>query len=348
MDLSLFHLPTYRAGFAASENAFFEELTDSVRLADRLGWARVMTTEHHFHYYGGVVPNPAVMLAAWARETRRIRLATAVSLLPLRHPLQVAEDYAMVDQLSGGRFDLGVSRGFAPHEFEPFGVAGAESLERVTEGLDIIQRFWAGEPFEYEGRFHRFGRITPIPRPVQARIPVWFAASNERTTFERAGLLGHHLLMNQYPMSYEQLVERFGYYTAAHAAAGHAPSMRRAGVSFMAYIADTEDEAIAVAQGPLQEHVGALRKLQQHREFDTDYAGDPSLLLALSTDGDIRDVFRRRTMICTPAQAIERLARYRALGFDEAIFICRFGALTHAQCCRTIERLTHEVWPALR
>ena len=84
MDFSLFYLPTYRAGFAPSLNAFYGELTQSVKLADRLGWARVLTTEHHFHYYGGAVPNPAVILAAWARETKRIRLSAGVSLVPLR------------------------------------------------------------------------------------------------------------------------------------------------------------------------------------------------------------------------------------------------------------------------
>ena len=106
MDFSLFYLPTYRAGFSASLNAFYGEMTESVKLADRLGWARVLTTEHHFHYYGGAVPNPAVILAAWARETKRIRLSAGVSLVPLRHPLQVAEDYALVDHLSDGRFKI--------------------------------------------------------------------------------------------------------------------------------------------------------------------------------------------------------------------------------------------------
>ena len=71
MDFSLFHLPTYRAGFSSSLTKFYEDLTDSVKLADKLGWARAMTTEHHFHYYGGAVPNPAVILAAWARETKK-------------------------------------------------------------------------------------------------------------------------------------------------------------------------------------------------------------------------------------------------------------------------------------
>lgn len=347
MDFSLFYLPTYRDGFSSSLNAFYEEITESVKLADRLGWARVLTTEHHFHYYGGAVPNPAVILAAWARETKRIRLASGVSLLPLRHPLQVAEDYALVDHLSGGRFELGVSRGFVPHEFEAFQVDQSETSERITEGLSIIERFWRGEAFAHEGRFYRFGRIEPWPRTQQQQIPIWIAASNERASFERAGAGGYRLLMNQYPMSFDTLVERHGYFTDAYARAGHDPAGRQSAVAFMTCIADSEDEAIALAKGALQEHVNALRKVQQHKEFDRDYAGDEALLLELCKSGDIREVFRERTLICSPEQAVERLARYRALGFTEAIFVTRFGALGHAQCCRSIERLTHEVKPAL-
>ena len=143
MRFSLFHLPTYREGFSTSLNAFYGELADAVKLADRLGWAHIDVSEHHFHYYGGAVPNPAIILAAWARETKKIRLAAGVSLVPLRHPLQVAEDYALVDQLSGGRLDMGVSRGFVPHEFEGFGVAPTETNERVVEALGILEKFWS-------------------------------------------------------------------------------------------------------------------------------------------------------------------------------------------------------------
>jgi alkanesulfonate monooxygenase SsuD/methylene tetrahydromethanopterin reductase-like flavin-dependent oxidoreductase (luciferase family) len=90
MDLSLFYLPTWREGYGMSLTRYYEELTESVKLADSLGWARAMTTEHHFHYYGGAVPNLAIILAAWARETENIRLAPAVSLMQLRDPLKAA------------------------------------------------------------------------------------------------------------------------------------------------------------------------------------------------------------------------------------------------------------------
>lgn len=347
MDYSLFYLPTYREGFAPSLNAYYQEIIDEVKLADRLGWNRVLTTEHHFHYYGGAVTNPAVMLTAWARETRNIRLAAGVSLLPLRHPLQVAEDYAMVDQLSGGRFDMGVSRGFVPHEFAAYGVGLDETADRVSEGLDIIEKFWAGAPFSWDGKFYKFDKIQPWPETFQTEIPIWIAASNAQESFERAGARGLNLMMNQYPMTYGALAQKHGWYCDAYAKAGHDPAKRRSMVAFMTHLADTEERAIAEAKTALQEHVTAFGNVLQHNEWDRNYEGDESVLLKMCEDGDINDVFRKRTLICTPEQAAERMAKYVELGFSEMCFVLRYGNMSHAQVCETIERLTKEVRPML-
>jgi alkanesulfonate monooxygenase SsuD/methylene tetrahydromethanopterin reductase-like flavin-dependent oxidoreductase (luciferase family) len=263
--------------------------------------------------------------------------------VPLRHPLQVAEDYALVDQLADGRLDMGLSRGFVPHEFEAFGITAGETNDRVTEALDILERFWAAQPFDYVGKFARFNKLTPWPQPAQKRIPIWIAASNDPASFERIGRGGYGLLMNHYPLSYESLCEKHNLFKAAFAKAGHDPAARRSSVAFMTYLADTEDQAIAEARVALQEHVTALRKVQQHREWDCDYEGDISVLMQLCESGDIREVFRNRTLICTPRQAAERLSRYVNEGFGEAMFLCRFGNISHAQCVKTIQRLTTEV-----
>lgn len=347
MDFALFYLPTYRAGFSPSLNRFYEEMTDSVRLADRLGWSRVMTTEHHFHYYGGAVPNPAVILAAWARETRSIRLGAGVSLVPLRHPLQVAEDYALVDQLSGGRFDMGLSRGFVPHEFEAFHVSQAETAERVTEAVEILTKFWKGEPFAYEGKFHRFAKIEPWPLPKQPSIPIWIAASNDRMSFERAGSAGLRLMMNQYPMSFDSLVQKHDWFKAEYERAGHDVKQRKSSICFMTYIADTEEEAIRRAGPALQEHASAFRKVQTHDQWNRDYAGPPETLLAMADGGPIENTFRNRTLICSAEQAVERLLKYKRLGFTEIAVATRFGAISATECLETIERLDRNVRPLL-
>jgi natural product biosynthesis luciferase-like monooxygenase protein len=348
LDFALFQLPTYRDGFSRTLSAFYAELTNSVKFADRLGWRRVIVSEHHFHYYGGPVPNPAIILTAWARETARIRVAAGVSLVPLRHPLQVAEDYALLDQLAGGRFDMGVSRGFVPHEFEAFGVDAKETSDRVIEALQIIEKFWAGEPFEFAGRFTSFKKLAPWPVPFQRKIPIWIAASNEIPSFERIGRGGYGLLMNQYPMTFEVLCEKHEAFKAAYARAGHGSTERRSSVALMTHLADNEEQAIEEAKLALQEHVTALRKVQMHREWDRDYQGDILVLLELCASGDYREVFRQRTLIGTPEQAAERLSRYVREGFGEAMFLCRFGNISASQCDDTIERLSKQVRPMLQ
>lgn len=345
MDLSLFYLPTWRAGFGTSLAEYYEEMAETVRLADRLGWTRALTTEHHFHYYGGAVPNPAVLLAAWARETRTIRLGAAVSLMQLRDPLTVAEDYALLDQLSGGRCDIGVGRGFVPHEFAAFGVDPADVPGRLAESIEICRKFWAGEPFAHEGEHFSFGRIAPWPPTARGELPVWNAASRSRESFVGAAARGYRLMMNQYPMSFESLAEKFGWYCEEWERAGRATSGRRAMAAFMTHLADTEEQAIDEARASLQEHAGAFAKVLHGRQWDRDYAADVSVLLEMCEGGDARDVFRRRTLICTPEQAAGRIRKYLDLGFTEISAVARFAGLSHGQATATVERMTAEVLP---
>ena len=347
MDLSLFYLPTWRAGYGMSLTDYYEELAAAVKLADDLGWTRALTTEHHFHYYGGAVPNPAVILAAWARETRNIRLSAAVSLMQLRDPLKVAEDYAMVDHLSGGRCDMGIAKGFVPHEFAAFHVDQAEVPARLAEGIEICRKFWAGAPFEHRGKFFSFDRLEPWPPAVNGALPIWNAASNSKESFVSAAERGFHLMMNHYPMSADAVAEKFGWYCETWEKAGRKTSDRKAMIAFMTHIADTEEQAIGEARAALQEHAGAFGKVMRGRQWDTDYAADESVLLQMCEGDDWRDVFRRRTLICTPEQAAGRLRPYLDMGFTEISFICRFAGLTHEQSTASMRRIGEQVLPLL-
>ena len=100
--------------------------------------------------------------------------------MQLRDPLKVAEDYALVDHLSGGRCDMGVAKGFVPHEFDAFHIDQAEVPERIAEGLEICQKFWAGSPFAFEGKFFNFEKLQPWPPAVNGALPIWNAASNSK------------------------------------------------------------------------------------------------------------------------------------------------------------------------
>jgi alkanesulfonate monooxygenase SsuD/methylene tetrahydromethanopterin reductase-like flavin-dependent oxidoreductase (luciferase family) len=232
MDLSLFYLPTWREGYGMSLTRYYEELTESVKLADSLGWARAMTTEHHFHYYGGA-------------------------------------------------------------------------------------------------------------------LPIWNAASNSKDSFINAADQGFRLMMNHYPMSAEAVKEKFAWYCERWESAGRKTADRKGMIAFMAHIADTEEQAIEEAKAALQEHAGAFGKVMRGQQWDRDYEGDISVLLHMCEDDDWRDVFRRRTLICSPEQAAERIQRYLDMGFTEISFITRYAGLTNEQNMTTIRRISEEVLPML-
>jgi alkanesulfonate monooxygenase SsuD/methylene tetrahydromethanopterin reductase-like flavin-dependent oxidoreductase (luciferase family) len=153
--------------------------------------------------------------------------------------------------------------------------------------------------------------------------------------------------MNHYPMGFDALREKFGWYCESWERAGNPTGERKAMIAFMTHIADTEEQAIDEAKAALQEHAGAYGKVTRGQQWDGDYACDVSVLLAMCETDDWRDVFRRRTLICTPEQAAERIRRYLDLGFTEISFIARFAGLTHTQTTTTIRRISEEVVPML-
>jgi len=345
VEFSIFLLPCFREGLAPSLAAFYEELIETTQLADRTGWERVWVSEHHFHYYGGASPNPAMALLALARETERIRLAAGVSLLPLHHPLRVAEEFAMLDQLSGGRLDFGVGRGYLPHEFAGFRRDPAQATARFLEAFEIVTQAWRGEPFEHHGSFYDIDRLQLPLRPMQQPPPIYMACSRTRESFEFAGAHGLRLMSNHYPQSLRDLTERLDWYKRAYAAGGHDPAQRQGMISLFLHIAPSEEQAIAEAMPAVQEHANLFRLLMSNDVWNRDYLGDASVFEFIAPGGDVVDAFRERTAVGTAEQVCERVQRYHELGYTEVSFIVRYGGLSHAQCLANIEAVNRLVRP---
>lgn len=348
MRFSLFQLPCYRPGFAASWAAFYGDMIEQAALVDRAGWERIYVSEHHFHYYGGAVPNPAMMLLALGNATKRIRLAAGISLLPFHHPLKLAEDYAMADQLTGGRIDFGVGRGYLPHEFGGFSIPPDEQQARFDEVFEVVRRAWTGEAFAHHGRFFQFDKLAVLPTPMQKAVPVLVAAVRTRESFEFAGRNGFGLMMNRYSLTDEQLETGFGWYKAALAAAGHDLAGRPVMVAHMTHIADTTEQAMAEAHVPLREHMHGVARLRTNNVFYTDFTGTDEIYAQPGApEKDAREFMLNRTLVGDPERVAAQLRRYADMGFNEVAFVNRFGALTGAQSRRTLERLESEVRPRL-
>jgi alkanesulfonate monooxygenase SsuD/methylene tetrahydromethanopterin reductase-like flavin-dependent oxidoreductase (luciferase family) len=186
--LHLFENPVHKA-----EHEIIGEQMELMRAAEDLGFDSIWPAEHHFTEYG-YCASPALSLAAIAAQTRRIRLGTGVVVLPLNHPLRVAEDYAFLDHLSDGRVDLGVGRGYQPLEFQRYGVEQTTTREQFDEALQVIRQAWTDGQVDFAGRHFHFDGVPIRPRPVQQpHPPIWMAALSQET-FELAGRYGLNTL----------------------------------------------------------------------------------------------------------------------------------------------------------
>lgn len=147
-------------------------LVNEITYTKELGFDSVWLGEHHFCNY--LCPSPQVFAAAVAQRSSRLRIGTAVALLPLHGPIRLAEDYAMVDVLGNGRLDFGASRGFQKTSYDGFGISMKESRERSAEGIEIIDKSWSHEILTYTGHYRSIPRLSVFPRPPQQpRPPIW-------------------------------------------------------------------------------------------------------------------------------------------------------------------------------
>jgi probable F420-dependent oxidoreductase len=174
---------------AGSDRTFeqeYREILDLVRLAETLGFDSAWTSEHHGSG-DGYLPSLLVMLGAFAAATDRIRLGTGVILTPFHDPLRLAEDAAVVDQLSGGRLILGLGLGWREEEFRMFGQPMSERVRRTTEAVEILRRAWTGQRFSFDGRIHSYDRVKLTPPPAQeGGVPIFLGGSTEAAV-RRAG-----------------------------------------------------------------------------------------------------------------------------------------------------------------
>ena len=172
----------------------YQRALDRIRIMDRSGYDAVWLAEHHFSTYS-VCPSVHIMGMHAADITEKIRIGTGVSLAAFYHPLRLAEEVALLDNLSGGRVNWGAGRGFDATEMRVFGVEQADSHARFRENVDIVQQAWASERLTYEGRFHTFRDIEVLPKPLQSPLPSWIGASSP-DAIDWAASQGYAILMD--------------------------------------------------------------------------------------------------------------------------------------------------------
>src|SRR5713226_8293080 len=177
-----------------SANQVVTDILDEAVYAEEVGLNSAWIGEHHFSSLG-VLSCPDLVLAQVAAKTRHIRLAPAVTVLPMHHPIRVAEQWATLDLLSGGRVDFAAGRGYDRREYTPFHVSFADNQPIFEEGMAVVRRLWAADaPISHHGQHYRFDDVMITPRPVQRPIPA-YVASFSRPSIELAARLGCNLIV---------------------------------------------------------------------------------------------------------------------------------------------------------
>ncbi|MEM8922752.1 MAG: LLM class flavin-dependent oxidoreductase [Actinomycetota bacterium] len=203
-------------------------------LADELGFDHVWFTEHHF-LADGYLPAFQPMAGAIVARTSRIRVSTDIALLPLYHPVRLAEEMAVLDHLSEGRMELGLGMGYVPTEFAAFGVPLVNRVSMTEEGIEILRGAWGDGPFSFEGRRYRLDEVDVHPKPVQpGGPPLWVAAMSEAGA-RRAARFGTNLL----PQGRREDV--LDPWREAVADAGDDPERFRVGIIRSVYVTDDVD-----------------------------------------------------------------------------------------------------------
>lgn len=331
------------------DTATFRETMELVDAAEAWGLDGVWLGEIHFNGVRSVQSAPLALAAFIAARTRRLRIGTAVQVLPLTNPLRIAEDVATVDHLSEGRFDFGIGRSGSPRAYDVFGIPYRESQGRFLESLEVIREAWKGEPFTYQGKFYQFRNARVSPTPYQSPHPPMRMAANSEETFPQVARLGLPLFVGLRDLDLPTLGIRLQSYRQAWREAGH-PGRPDVFLRIPIYAAPTEKEAIAEPEENIryffQRHAELVRSGLRRSDTGAGREAIVEKVAGLTYD----DILKTRVAFGTAAGLTERLATVRdEVGLDGVVAeLNPGGLLSMEQMMRTLRILTHEVIPALK
>ncbi|GLZ29516.1 siderophore biosynthesis protein [Lentzea sp. NBRC 105346] len=210
MDFSLFYF-----AHDSSDNDRYRLLLDGATFADTHGFTAVWTPERHFHPFGGLYPNPSVTAAAIAGRTERVAIRAGSVVAPLHHPARIAEEWSMVDNLSGGRVGIAFASGWNADDFVLNPSTFSSRRSSVQDAVRDVRRLWRGEPVPFPNGLGEVVDVRVYPRPVQAELPVWITSSGSLATFETAGSLGVGVLTHLLGQDLDELAGKLAAYRAA-------------------------------------------------------------------------------------------------------------------------------------
>ena len=297
--------------------------------ADRNGLAAIWTPERHFHSFGGLYPNPAVLGAAIATITQRVSIRGGSVVLPLNNPIRVAEEWAVVDNLSGGRAAIAVASGWHVDDFVLNPVAYHDRKTLVLDGIDTLRNLWHGDRIEVTGVAGKKHAVEIFPKPVQAEIPIWLTSSGTAETCVAAGLKGANLLTHLLGQTVSELSGKLSAYRSAFMPRSGMYDRPLATVMLHTYVGKSSNEVREEALAPLKKYLtGSVDLIAKFAE-SLGMKWNPSEMKATDLDDLVTYAAERYMedsgLFGTPARCLERLEAFRDIGVDEVAALIDFG-----------------------
>ncbi|MEV8457081.1 MupA/Atu3671 family FMN-dependent luciferase-like monooxygenase [Streptomyces sp. NPDC052095] len=329
MDLSVMFFGADSTTGGARHTEAYEDILAVARTADRLGFHALWTPERHFQQVGQVFPSPPVLSAALAVATERIGIRAGSVVLPLHHPLRVAEDWAVVDNLSHGRVGLSVATGWHSRDFAIAPERYADRRRTALETIPLLRALWAGESAEYPDGTGAPVSLAPQPRPVQETLPLWLTTSGSPETWEAAGRLRTGVLGATVGQGREELADRIARYRAACAAAPDQRGTDAHGrVTLMAhtYVGTDDAEVRRLAGAPLKSYLASyVRQTAANKAADSTTAELSEAQTAMLTDFAFERYLNWGSLLGSPGHCAKMLADLAELGVDEVACFIDFG-----------------------
>ena len=338
MDIGIFQLLPQPEGL--SDRDVIAQAEWEVDLAEAGGYSSVWVTEHHLSPFG-LVGAPSVYAAAVAARTERITIGYGVAVVPLHHPLRLAEEIAWIDHLSRGRLIVGVGPGFSPYEFAAFGVPLGDRHRRLEEGLAILRGALGQSSFAHSGDYWTFPRVALRPRPYHGAVPPFLRACSSLESVRQAALEGTPLMLGL--KSNPEIAERVKAYRAIRSELGlSAAEIDREVAAFRVLrrvsVADTDEGALAAVKQALIWEGETARRVHG--------PAIPGAGATTADGGAVRDGGEvSGACVGTPATVAAELLALRNLGIQHVIAWLNFGDMPYARVRRSMELMAQEVIP---
>ena len=253
IDFSLFYF--YSDQDSAEDR--YRLLIEGAKFADRKGFEAVWTPERHFHEFGGIYPNPSVTGAALAMITERISIRAGSVVVPLHNPVRVSEEWAVVDNLSGGRVGISFASGWHADDFVLSPENYADRKGAMISGIDTVQRLWRGEVIKATNGVGKDIEVRIFPRPIQHELPTWITCSGSPDTYELAGRLGGHVLTHLLGQSIDELGAKIELYRESLANNGHDPRAGRVTLMMHTFLGEDVSEVREKVRGPFSRYLAS-------------------------------------------------------------------------------------------